>query len=124
MNMKLADMMREALEARREFKKFEPHVRAGIIMVKLLRAYLMVRINQVDDITEIRYDLGNRVVGNLVQILSEAKITPSEARGERFRRMFAQYVNDSMLEEGIAVKWIPHELAFSFAEHGNEEEEE
>lgn len=123
MNMELADMMREALEARREFKKLEPHVRAGIIMVKQLRAYLMVRVKRVDDITEIRYDLGNRFVGNLVQTLSEALVTPSEASSERFHRMFTQYVNDTMREEGINVKWLPHELSFSFVEPGDEDKE-
>lgn len=121
MSMNLAEQLREVLEARREFKKLEPHVRAGVIMVRQLRTHLMVYVNRVDDINHISYDIGNPTIGNLASVMSEAGVTPRECQEGQFRRLFTQYVEDAMEEEGIAIRWLPHELRFAFIGYGDDE---
>lgn len=124
MILTLAEQIRELQEEREEFNKFEPHVRAGIVMINDLRDFLLENAKNGVPLTKMKYELNpqNFIYGVMGSTIPRANVRAYEFYAEGFQRMFQQYVIDGMAEDGILVKWEEKALKFDFL--GAEEEEE
>ncbi|EHT1484560.1 hypothetical protein KXE51_003540 [Salmonella enterica] len=117
MEVNLAKQMLELMKSRRGSVNNQPdHIRVGVILVQELQTFLLMKANHGVDIGDITYDLGNPRFGYLAFILSKVGVTPEQASTKDFYKMLTNYVNDALHEEGIKVKWKPHQLQFSFTQ--------